>query len=191
MTDETPKENKQVSKCCKASFHSETADEGTACYVCDKCTKACDIEQLTAGRPKHTELEKEAMLRKLEPYLKCGLSVNKACLESGVPKSTIYDLITIDDVFSEKIRVLQQHLSVLFSDATYRIIKQVADKAKINGKISKPELEFAKWFGMTARATKEEFSERKEVGFYDPEAEIKRLANLIDSSAEKPAEKKE
>lgn len=187
-TPEKPKENKQVSKCCKATFHTETSNESTAYYVCDKCLKACDPENLTAGRPSITEQDKDDIIRKLEPYLKMGLSINKSCLQSGVPKSTVFDLISEDAAFAERIRVLQQHISVMFSDTATRIITQVFEKAKINGKISKPELEFAKWYGMTARGTKEEFSERKEVGFVDPEAEIKRLANLIDSAAEKKEE---
>lgn len=32
----------EVSNCCGASISVETADEGTSCYVCADCGKACD-----------------------------------------------------------------------------------------------------------------------------------------------------
>lgn len=32
----------KVSKCCKAPFHVEGSDEGTNCYICEKCGKGTD-----------------------------------------------------------------------------------------------------------------------------------------------------
>lgn len=34
----------QISNCCKASVKVDTADEGTSCYVCSKCSEPCDVQ---------------------------------------------------------------------------------------------------------------------------------------------------
>lgn len=40
MTNTTKNE---VSKCCHAKAYVDTADEGTSCYMCEKCGKPCDV----------------------------------------------------------------------------------------------------------------------------------------------------
>ena len=52
-----------------------------------------NLLQNKIGRPSITEGEKDMIVRKLEPYLKSGLSIRKACQLTQIPKSTIYDLI--------------------------------------------------------------------------------------------------
>ena len=37
--------------CCEAPVYTDTSDEGTSCYICCDCHKACDA-RLTDGRPK-------------------------------------------------------------------------------------------------------------------------------------------
>lgn len=34
-----------LSNCCQAPLTVSTAREGTSCYICTKCHKACDTEQ--------------------------------------------------------------------------------------------------------------------------------------------------
>lgn len=34
-----------VSKCCSAPIKADCADEGTCCFVCQKCFKAADIKK--------------------------------------------------------------------------------------------------------------------------------------------------
>lgn len=33
----------QLSNCCKAQVSVDSSDEGTSCFVCSKCKKACDL----------------------------------------------------------------------------------------------------------------------------------------------------
>ena len=73
-------------------------------------------EKNLGGRPATTEEQKEEYLRKLEPYLKKGLSINKACAQAELPKSTIYDLISQDRGFSEKIDDFKNYVSILVND---------------------------------------------------------------------------
>lgn len=44
------------------------------------------------GKKPLVDEEVDLIFRKLEPYLKKGLSLHKACLEAQIPKSTAYDL---------------------------------------------------------------------------------------------------
>lgn len=48
--EQSPAPSESLSNCCNAPFQVDTADEGTSCYVCDKCKRACDprAESLTA-----------------------------------------------------------------------------------------------------------------------------------------------
>lgn len=32
------------SACCKAALRVDTGDEGTSCYMCEACGKACDAD---------------------------------------------------------------------------------------------------------------------------------------------------
>ncbi len=32
-----------LSNCCHATVKVDTEDEGTSCYVCEKCGMACDL----------------------------------------------------------------------------------------------------------------------------------------------------
>ena len=48
----------------------------------------------------------------------------------------------------------------------------------------KLDVNFLKWFALNSNMTKGEYGERKEIGLYDPEAEIQRIAGLIDEASE-------
>ncbi|HSW88831.1 MAG TPA: hypothetical protein VLG12_06740, partial [Candidatus Saccharimonadales bacterium] len=55
------------------------------------------------GRPEISEIQKEEILRKLQPYLQSGISISKALQEVHIPPSTFYDLMKKDQRFSDKI----------------------------------------------------------------------------------------
>lgn len=44
-----------------------------------------------AGKPSINQNKIEEIFRKLEPYLRCGISIHRACQEANIPKSTVYD----------------------------------------------------------------------------------------------------
>lgn len=47
-----------------------------------------------AGRPR---VDIQDYLVKISPYLKCGLSLNKACIQAKIPYRTVNDYINADD----------------------------------------------------------------------------------------------
>lgn len=136
------------------------------------------------GRPPLLDNQKDIIVQKLEPYLKAGLSVRKACREAEVPKSTVYDLIKKDEEFADKIRRYQQFVSVLLSNTLLRQLMVIAKRQNDSLELSSGDLRFLQWFATHSSQTREEFGDRRDVGLYDPEMEIKRLANLIDSASE-------
>jgi len=153
-------------------------------------------EKDKGGRPELTEEEKNEIVQKLEPYLKAGLSLRKACLEAQVPKSTVYEHIKKDAKFADKIERNRHYLSILVSNTTVRQLLDIVDKQqklqdkKAKGekigtidRLNKIELEFLKWFATNSNITREEFSERKDIGLVDPEVEIQKMAQLASELA--------
>ena len=137
------------------------------------------------GRPKTTQEEKEAILRKLRPYLQAGLSVYKACLEAKIPTSTVYDIIRDDDEFSEEIKRSKQFLSVVINNSMTRRLNEIVKKQDKNEPLNARDEDFLKWFALNSSITREEFGKRTEV-VSDPEAEVKRLIRIIEENTDDP-----
>lgn len=142
------------------------------------------------GRPGVTQLEKEDMVRKLDPYLKSGISIRKALSEAGISKTTFYKLMDKDEWFRDTIERQKQYLSVLLNSSIVKHLHEIvrlqngyADK---NGnevppkKLKKVDIDFLWKFATTSNLTKEEYGDRKAVSLYDPEAELQRLMRIID-----------
>lgn len=145
-------------------------------------------EKNLGGRPATTQEEKKEMLSKVEPYLKSGLSVKKTLMEAGIPTSSFYKLMDTDEVFKAKVEQYRQFTSILLNNAIVRHLQNIIKKqnelpesGKRAGLLAKEDIDFLKWFATTSNLTREEYGERKDVGFYDPEAEIQRLARIMDS----------
>lgn len=153
---------------------------------------------IIVGRPPDTPEEvvgkKNAMLAKVEPYLKSGLSIRKACLEAGVERTQLYDYMAEDDSFSNQIHAYQQYMSVVVANTIVREVIQIAQKQNptkddkgnsIPAKpLSAPEMELVKWYALNSKMAKEEFGDRKEIVTFDPEAELKKLNDAISKSGE-------
>lgn len=131
------------------------------------------------GKPQISVDAKENIVRKLEPYLKSGLSIRKACDEAKIPKSTVYDFIKEDKEFADKISTLQNYLSILISNIVYVHLVAIKNKQQNNEKISKEDLDFVKWFAVNSKLTKDEFGERKQFEILDPEKELERIRKMI------------
>ena len=132
------------------------------------------------GRPKVSDSEKQLIFEKLVPYLHRGLSVNKACGQSGIPKSTVYDLIQKDEQFAEKINTAKDYMSVLYAGSAVTYFTNISDKIMRRIDLSSEEVNFLKWYGEKARTTREEFGERKEISIVDPEVELKKVLAIMD-----------
>ena len=143
-----------------------------------------------AGRPQKTEEEKQTMLLKLEPYLKSGLSVRKALLQSQISNTTFYAIMDRDAQFREQINIFRQFIPIMLNSSIVTYLQAIIKKQNDKVELTKDDLNFLKWFALNSNVTKGEYGERKEVGLYDPEAEIQRIAGLIDEVAEKSDEPK-
>lgn len=80
------------------------------------------------GKPVIVDEEVDLIFRKLEPYLKKGLSLHKACIEGQIPKSTAYDLYNEYDEFAERIDAAKNYFSVLVSDIIHNELKRILKK---------------------------------------------------------------
>ncbi len=154
-----------------------------------------------ATQPITEEDKRKELVRKLEPYLKMGLSIRKACLEAGVPRQTLYDMIARDKELSYQIEQLQQYTSVITSNAIVRqllaIISKQQPKKDANGKelpipaLTKDDIEFLQWYALNSKQTREEFGVRKDISVGDPEAEVQRLLQMIDEEVAKANKEQE
>jgi len=143
-------------------------------------------KQITKGRGKAIgQDELSGLFRKLEPFLRAGLSIYKACLEAKVPKSAVYEHIKTDEKFAEDIKRAQQFLSVLTAQTMMKQFHEIVSKQQAKQNLTKEELGFLKWFAINSNVTREEFGKRQDIGLYDPEAEIQRITTLIDEAAKK------
>lgn len=152
--------------------------------------KRYNINMNVEGRPKRTPEEIDVIFRKIEPYLKAGLSLNKACQRAEISKSVAYQLYEDDASFAEKIDTAKNHLSALLSDMFYVLLAQIAERIKNKEKLEKDEVDFMKWFATNSKSTKEEFGERKELEVIDPQKEIQRLMAIIEEDEKKVPEDK-
>jgi hypothetical protein len=141
------------------------------------------------GRPEITDDEKKEMVHKLEPYLKAGLSIRKALKEAQIPRSTFYKVMDRDDGFRDQIDRFRQFLSIMLNNSIVRHLQVVVNKqnpkeGETKVPLSKEDVAFLQWFATNSNHTREEFGERKDIGLYDPEAEVQRLNRLIDEESE-------
>lgn len=152
-----------------------------------------DIKKNLGGRPFLTndqkKQRKEYLLIKLEPYLKSGLSINKALREAKVFNSEFYKYLSEDRLFGEKIALFKQYIPVLVNQIIvtelFTIIeKQNGNKAKgIKPQaLSYPDIKFLWWFAINANVCQEEWGKRENISLYDPQIELQKINNLIQAS---------
>ena len=104
--------------------------------------------------------DREFILRKLSPFLNMGLSVNKACLEAEIPKSTVFDLIAEEDDFAEKIAREKNYLAKTTSGMLFNILMDIADRVSRKEKVTEADKQFIWTYVNTSGATKFEFGTR-------------------------------
>jgi len=135
------------------------------------------------ARPQITDQNKKVIVQKLEPYLKAGLSMRKACFQTDVARSTVYYLMENDNSFLDQIRRFQQYLSVLISTSISKQLFSIIKKQNSNIKLSKLDLKFLFWLATNSNQTIEEFGRKQKFTSYDPELEISRISQIIDSES--------
>ena len=91
-----------------------------------------DTNPQGAGRPVLTPEElkekKTKVLQKIEPYLKSGLSVNKALREAQIANSEFYAYMREDEDFRERIDTFRQFTAVLLNNALVSELQNVIKK---------------------------------------------------------------
>lgn len=173
--------------------------------------KKAELEQLKKQAGKTNEQKqqeekefvaqkKQDYLQKIEPYLKAGLSVRKACLEAGVPHSTVYEYIQTDDEFSDKVDRAKQFLSILTSNVFYNQLVQMGRKIstvdekgnpKKPEKLTKEELNLIMWHSTKSKAVREEYGEHSEIDVTESRAERvekslgKNIEDVVDAIVKK------
>ncbi len=147
------------------------------------------------GRPFLTEAQqkerKELLLLKLEPYLKSGLSINKALKETNIHNSELYKYMKEDRLFGEKIAKFRQYISVLANHIIVTELLSIVEKQNGNEAknikpqaLGKGELDFLWWYALNANVCREEWGRRQNVTLYDPELELQRVKQLINTTVE-------
>src|SRR3989338_5689058 len=128
------------------------------------------------GRPTLSSDEIDAIFRKLEPYLRSGLSVNKACLQAQIPKSTVYDLYTENSQFAEKVEAAKNYSSVLINNILIKELSRIAVKQKEDRKLTQQDIKLVQWLAVNSKSTQEEFGRQIEINQKDSLEEKKQDA---------------
>ncbi len=136
------------------------------------------------GNQPITNKQKHMMVRQIEPYLKSGLSIRKACEQSGVPRSTFYDIMASDDDFADQIKRFQSYVSVVTMGLFMQELMLIYNKCKSGEKMDWQDLKFLMWFATNSRHCRDEFGQvqRNQLSV-DPQAEISKLTKMIDAYA--------
>jgi hypothetical protein len=117
---------KQKSSCCQVEIKTSCADEGTCCYVCEKCGKPCDIwddpkNKIPAKIPNQPKQNKEwEEINKIhEPVIKAMSIIEYGLLKDG-------------DTFYEKGMELEPRSGITFTmRQAYVIAKAIREGKKI------------------------------------------------------------
>lgn len=96
------------------------------------------------GKPKLNNKQIELIFRKLEPYLRCGVSIYKACQEAKIPKSTVYDLLEENSEFAEVIEACKKSFTVLVNDIIFMEVKRISERQN-NKKLTAEDRRFIQW----------------------------------------------
>lgn len=138
--------------------------------------------QNKAGRPTIGKEKLDEAFRKIQPYLQAGLSVNRACVQAQMPKSTVYGYIERSGYFSEKIDRARQFLSVMVSNSMTKELLEIVKKQKEGKKLLKEDVKFLFWFALNSKNCNEEYGRNKNFQeIIDPELEIRRITQIIDN----------
>lgn len=125
-----------------------------------------------------------SIFHKLDPYLKTGVSLNKACIMANVPKSTVYDLYRENLQFAEKIDTSKNYLSIVTSNIFYTEIERIKNSQFDNKPVNKNDLNFVQWFVLNHKSGNEEFGKQAVELESDRQTKISeelgKLAELID-----------
>lgn len=166
------------------------------------------------GRPETPKEILEVYLGKLEPFLKNGEKLYRACLNAQVPYANVYDHYQKHDWFSERIDAFSAYPANIVNNLLFgRVIGIATKQSKMqellndlkNGKIKKedfPTLKaeyeiseddwtYIKWYATNAHTVRDDFGTRAELTGKDgaplvPSTSSKDVAILLQAILNKP-----
>lgn len=148
-----------------------------------------------------TRTKLDLIVQKLEPYLRRGESMRKACLNAKIPRSTVYTYYGKDSEFTDKIDLHMAYASILINDLFFaRLVDMATRQNKLQeaerkfkdgiighkklasikalNVISDRDWAFLQWFAVNSHNTRKEYGTR--IDLYEKD--------LIDEMAENEAE---
>lgn len=129
------------------------------------------------------ELKKQ-LVHRIEPYLQSGLSINKACLQAEIPRSTLYKIMEEDKSLRDRVDRSKEFFSIATSNIFAKKLHSILLKQQAGQDIVGSDLRFIKWLALNSVQCKDEFGRASRMQpTYDPEIEIKRLNKIIDENA--------
>lgn len=142
------------------------------------------MDMKTRGRPSLSKETVTGITRKLQPYLEAGFSLRKACLQSGLPTSTVYDLVEKNSEFAGEISKFRNFQSVLVSSIVAKKVHEIMQKQVRNEPLSSLDLKLLMWVATHSVNCKEEFGRPKDMlSSIEPEVELRRIISEIDKVA--------
>lgn len=127
--------------------------------------------------------QQESLVSRLEPYLKSGMSIRKACLASGVSRATLYRLMEESEEVRDQILRFQDFISILTSRTIVSQLFTIHTKQVSGHKLDWSDLKFLMWFATNSRHCRDEFGNiSRNKPSFDPQAEIRKLVDLIDNA---------
>jgi hypothetical protein len=128
--------------------------------------------------------QKEGLVHTLEPYLKSGLSIRNACLQSGIPRSTLYKIIGEDEYLRNRVDQYRQYISVVTMNILSRKLFFIAKKQQAGVELDSDDLRFVQWLAVHSGHCREEFGkEARNKPTFDPQAELLRINQLIEDNS--------
>ncbi len=132
------------------------------------------------GNQPFTKEQADLMVSKLEPYLRSGLSIRIACLQSGVSRATLYRMMKKSRYLRDQIRAFQTYISLITSTVIAKQLYRIYARQQAGFEIDWKDLQFVMWVATNSIHCKEEFGrDIQGVKPFDVDAELHRIKNEI------------
>lgn len=130
------------------------------------------------GRPVLTfeerELKKQQLLQKIEPYLKTGLSVNKALREAKIHNSEFYKYMEEDEGLRDKIAQFRNFTTVILNNTLLKELLEIVEKQKTTQILEEEDRKFL-WRLIKSNSNCKQEWGRNKVSEFDHEREIEKV----------------
>lgn len=120
------------------------------------------------------KLRKDLLLQKIEPFLKSGLSVNKAISEAKIHNSEFYKYMQEDSEFRDKINTFRNFTAIILSNALFKELLEIIGRQRDMQILSGEDRKFLWKLIKSNKNTRQEWG-RSRISAFDPERAIERM----------------